>query len=241
MTIFIPPEIVALKHNVKVPPGKSRYLLTVLRCKKGRPLTVIDGKGKAYSAQIVSVAKKDVLIDIIGEVGMNTELPVKLTLCQGILKGDKMDMVIQKATELGVSEIVPLITERCVVKETRKVTRWHTIAEEAAEQCDRAVIPMITKPVVLMDMLAGEHLNGLFFRERGGRTFSEAMAAVNNGQPIHIFIGPEGGFTEGEASKAEGRGIIGTTIGKRILRADTAAIAASALVQFSLENKCSTG
>jgi 16S rRNA (uracil1498-N3)-methyltransferase len=235
MTIFIPPEIIVQKGHIKVPPEKSRYLLSVLRCKKGDEVTVIDGRGGAYASQIVSINKKDVFIDITAELSLNTELPAQLILCQGLLKGEKMDLVVQKATELGVSEIVPLVTERSIVKETRKVQRWRTIAEEAAEQCGRAVIPAVRPPQELSKVFDGNKMNGLLFWEKGGTGLSEAMASVDTGKAVHIFIGPEGGFTGDEVREAEEHGIVITTLGKRILRAETAAIAAAALVQFVIE------
>jgi|SRR5208283_5578136 len=237
MTIFIPPEIVAKRRHIKVPLEKSHYLLAVLRCKKGDAVTVIDGRGSAYAAGIVSIVKKDVFIDITGELRLNAELPVLLTLCQGLLKGEKMDLVIQKATELGVSEIVPLVTERSIVKGTRKVKRWHAIAEEAAEQCGRAVVPLVRDPEKLNGILDGEKVNGLLFWEGGGRELSEAVGVIDLGRTVHIFIGPEGGFTPAEVRKAEEQGLVRTTLGKRILRAETAAIAATALVQFLIEAK----
>jgi 16S rRNA (uracil1498-N3)-methyltransferase len=235
MTIFIPPEIIAAGQHIKVPTEKSHYLLSVLRCKKGQDVTVIDGRGSAYAAQIGSIVKKDVFVNITGSLALNAELPVPLILCQGMLKGEKMDLVIQKATELGVAEIVPLVTERSIVKETRKVKRWHAIAEEAAEQCGRAVIPLIRDPVELNDMLNSKKVNGLFFRELGGIGLLEALGAIDRARALHIFIGPEGGFTADEVCKAEDSGIVGTTLGKRILRSETAAIAATALVQFHIE------
>ncbi len=198
MTIFISSELIVKRQRIKVPLEKSRYLLSVLRCKIGDAVTIIDGRGGAYEARIVSIVKKDVFIDITGELLLNSELPTPLILCQGMLKGEKMDLVIQKATELGVSEIVPIITERSVVKETRKLKRWHTIAEEAAEQCGRAVIPAIREPEELTDLLDREKINGLFFRERGGRRLSEAIGAIDCRQDVYIFIGPEGGFTADE-------------------------------------------
>ncbi len=237
MTIFIPPEIIAKRQHIKVPLEKSHYLLSVLRCKKGDAVTVIDGRGRAYAAEIVLIVRKDVLIEITRELQLNAELPVSLILCQGLLKGEKMDLVIQKATELGVAEIVPLVTERGIVKETRKVKRWHTIAEEAAEQCGRAVVPLVRDPEKLNHMLDGERINGLFFWEGGGKGLSDALEVVDSSRPVHIFIGPEGGFSAAEVSKAEGQGIVTTTLGKRILRAETAAIAATALVQYLIEDR----
>ena len=237
MTIFIDPELISKRQNIKVPQEKSRYLLSVLRCKKGHAVTVIDGRGSAYVAEIVSIVNKDVFIDITGDLLLNTELPVPLTLCQGLLKGEKMDLVIQKATELGVAEIVPLVTERSIVKETRKVKRWHTIAEEAAEQCGRAVVPLVRDPEKLNGILNGEKMNGLLFWEGGGRAPSEAMGVIDSGRTVHIFIGPEGGFTADEVRKAEGQGIVRTTLGKRTLRAETAAIAAIVLIAAMIDSQ----
>ncbi|MBF0505597.1 MAG: 16S rRNA (uracil(1498)-N(3))-methyltransferase [Nitrospirae bacterium] len=235
MTIFIDPEIIADKRHVKVPLEKARYLLTVLRCRKGDMLTVIDGKGGAYVSHIVSIAGKDVFIDIAGELPLNTELHVELILYQGLLKGEKMDMVIQKATELGVSEIVPVVTERSIVRETGKLKRWRKIAEEAAEQCGRAVIPAVRVPQEINKVFDGNKINGLLFWEKGGIGLSEAMATIDTGKAVTILIGPEGGFTADEVREAEEHGIVRTTLGRRILRAETAAIAASALVQFFIE------
>ena len=237
MTIFIPPEIIAKRQHIKVPIEKSRYLLSVLRCKKGHAVTVIDGRGRAYAAEIISIVKKDVFIDITGDLLLNAELPVPLTLCQGLLKGEKMDLVIQKATELGVAEIVPLVTERSIVKETRKVKRWHTIAEEAAEQCGRAVVPLVRDPQKLDEILDGEKVNGLLFWEGGGKSLSEAMGVIDSRRTAHIFVGPEGGFTPSEVRKAEGHGIVRTTLGKRILRAETAAIAAIVLISAMIDSQ----
>ena len=237
MTIFLPPESIAKRQHIKVPLEKSRYLLSVLRCKKGHVVTVIDGRGRAYAAEIISIVKRDVFIDITGDLPMNAELPVPLTLCQGLLKGEKMDLVIQKATELGVAEIIPLVTERSIIKETRKLKRWNAIAEEAAEQCGRAVVPLVREPYKLDHILDGEKVNGLLFWEGGGKSLSESMGVIDSGRTAHIFIGPEGGFTAAEVHKAEGHGIVRTTLGKRILRAETAAIAAIVLVSAMIESR----
>lgn len=218
-----------------MPPEKSHYLLSVLRSKKGGDVTIIDGRGKAYSARIDSIVKKDVFINILGPLALNTEPFSPLVLCQGMLKGEKMDIVIQKATELGIAEIVPLVTERSIVKETRKVKRWHAIAEEAAEQCGRAVIPVIREPEQLSSVLTGNNVNGLFFREHGGLKLADALCSLDRSRAVHIFIGPEGGFTAEEISMAENSGVAGATLGRRILRSETAAIVATALVQFLIE------
>ncbi|MEW6738483.1 MAG: 16S rRNA (uracil(1498)-N(3))-methyltransferase [Nitrospirota bacterium] len=262
MRIFVLPEDIAKKEGIKLNADKSHYLISVLRCKKGDVITIIDGKGKAYEAEVAEIAKGNVLITVINEIQLDTESSLNLILCQGILKGEKMDLVIQKTTELGVKEIIPLITERCVVKETRKVKRWQKIAEEAAEQCGRTVIPTVHEPIeyrnalcVMSDeykkFLLTHHdlpitdygLNGFIFWEEGGLALKEAIKKLlpspslhNSNTPIFVFVGPEGGFTAEEVKLSEEHGLIRTTLGKRTLRAETAAIVSVALVQFLLES-----
>lgn len=239
MTIFVPPEDIEKRKGIRLSDEKSHYLLSVLKRNKGDTISVIDGKGKTYEAEVSEISKKNVFIDILHEIQLDRESILNLVLCQGILKGEKMDFVIQKAAELGVKEIIPLITERCLVKETRKVKRWQKIAEESAEQCGRAVIPLIHEPVdirALHIVYNEEKMNGFIFWEEGGLFLREAFTklALFNLSFAHVFIiiGPEGGFTEEEVNLAEKYGLIRTTLGKRILRAETAAIVSIALVQF---------
>jgi 16S rRNA (uracil1498-N3)-methyltransferase len=246
MRIFIPPEDIKDKQRVKVSPEKSRYLLTVLRSKVGDVVELIDGAGRTYEAVIDTITKGDVFLAVTREIMVNNESPVRLVLCQGILKGEKMDLVIQKATELGVHQIVPLITERSIVKETRKVSRWRKITEESAEQCGRAVVPTVHEPVELSLLFMAHSslpLKGLIFWEKGGAPVDGAFSSLPFPQgfritdpPVHLFIGPEGGFTSEEVEHAEERGLVRATLGRRILRAETAAIVSVALVQFFIES-----
>ncbi len=262
MRIFVPPEDIAKKERVRLSADKANYLISVLRRKKGDRVTIIDGKGKGYEAEIAEIAKKHIFINILHETPVDTESAINIILCQGILKGEKMDSVIQKTTELGVKEIIPIITERCIVKETRKVKRWRKIAEEAAEQCGRTVIPKVHEPLEYRNALCvmlDEHkkfllthnelpitdygLRGFIFWEEGGILLKDAILKISSSpirsfsdSPIHLFIGPEGGFTSEEIKFAEGHGLIRTTLGKRIFRAETAAIVSLALVQFLLED-----
>lgn len=245
MTIFVPPEDIEKRKGIRLSADKSHYLVSVLRCREGDAITVIDGSGREYNAAIARISKGNVLIDIAGENASDAESLINLILCQSILKGDKMDMVIQKATELGVKEIVPVITERTLVKNTRKTGRWRKIAEEAAEQCKRTIVPVVHEPVDFGSWLmahSSSQMNGLIFWEEGGISLKEAVFKISassihpfTDSPIHILIGPEGGFTPDEVKLAEAHGFVRTTLGRRILRAETAAIISLALVQFMLE------
>lgn len=241
MRIALSPEDIAKRNEVRLPPDKARYLSTVLRCAAGDRLDVIDGRGRAYAAEVVRISGKDVFIAIAGEKPAPPEPALPLILCQGILKGEKMDLVVQKATELGITEIVPLVTERSIVRETRKVRRWAAIAEEAAEQCGRAVIPRIHEPAAFADVLRNaarsEGTRGLIFWEQGGLPLRAALSRLSYSvdAPLPLFVGPEGGFSAEEVREAQAHGAAAVTLGGRILRAETAAIAAVALVQFIID------
>jgi 16S rRNA (uracil1498-N3)-methyltransferase len=159
-----------------------------------------------------------------------------MILIQGLLKGEKMDFVVQKATELGVSAIVPVITERSQLRDTRKHPRWKKIAEEASRQSGRTRIPEISKTYSFKDVfelpgvISGK---GVIFWEQGGERLSDIAGRIQN-TDVYLMIGPEGGFSEKEAMLATEKGFFTATLGNRILRAETAAIAAVSIMQFTL-------
>lgn len=239
--IFIPPEEIDKKRQIKLHADKSHYLASVVRCKVGDIIEVIDGKGNAYEAEISEISKNDVFVDIKGKAVLGDESAFNIAICQGILKGDKMDMVVQKTTELGVAEIFPIITERCLVRETKKVKRWRKIAEEAAEQCGRSIIPEVHDPIDISLLFTGHgSKRGFIFWEEGGLSLKESIQRLHfspsqQDMPVYIAIGPEGGLTANEVDMAEKDGLIRTSLGKRILRAETAAIVSVAMVNFLLE------
>jgi 16S rRNA (uracil1498-N3)-methyltransferase len=245
MRIYLSPESISNKTGITLPPDKAHHMLSVMRCKKGDQITVFDGRGRSYIAQIAGIQKKNVSIDILRETESDTEASAYLILCQGILKGDKMDAVIQDSVELGVKELVPLITERCQVRGTRRINRWRKIAEEAAEQCGRSIIPEIREPLTFGEFInkiqAKGALEGVIFWEKGGLSPDNACKQTyQDDSPFFICIGPEGGFTEFEVKSAESIGFKSATLGRRILRAGTASVVAVALIQFLIEkNKTS--
>ena len=150
-----------------------------------------------------------------------------------------MDFVIQKATELGVNEIIPVVAERSQVRHTRKISRWKKIAEEASKQSGRAVVPLIHELKNISDIFNSNKLTGIIFYEGGGINLSEAIHLIKqkvniSSQPFYVCIGPEGGFTEQEVESAIDKGLVTVFLGKRVLRAETAALSAITLVQFFL-------
>ncbi len=243
--IFLP--ITQIKGGkISITGEKARYLSSVLRCKGGDELTIFDGKGNCFKTEIIKVDRREVVTEVQDKFTCDTESSINIILMQGILKGQKMDIVIQKATELGVKEIIPVITERSQPRQTRKVTRWRKIAEEASRQCGRSIIPLIHEPVefgkffVESKLKRSEEIPGLILWEEDGLSIKEAIDKLSSGIsqshdfPIYILIGPEGGFTKDEVSFAEREGFIVCSLGKRILRAETAALSAIVLVQFLL-------
>lgn len=252
MTIYVPPPEIQKGSPITVSENKAHYLINVMRCKVGDKLIVIDGIGNSYEAEIKSIKTGKVFINILKEVFLDTESPFNLILAQSLIKGQKMDIVIQKATELGIKEIIPIITERVIIKETRKLKRWLKIAEEAAEQCGRAVIPKIREPITiqsLFEQISRELLfsfKGLIFWEEGGKKIKDALKEVVEERkdkedrllktPFYIIIGPEGGLTSSEVALSEKNGFIKVTLGKRLLKSETASIVSIALVQLLLED-----
>ena len=215
---------------------KAHYLSTVLRLSPGAAITVTDSSGTAYITRIVSASKKRVALEIQGQCPPAPESPIDITLMQGLLKGEKMDIVIQKACELGVKQILPVITERSQIRETRKLLRWQKIAEEASRQCGRAAITRVIEPLDRASIHAcdGPDTSGIIFWEHAGTPFSTALEKCTGKKQMILCIGPEGGFSEKEISTAVEKGFHLASMGKRILRAETAAITAISIAQFML-------
>ncbi|MBI4685560.1 MAG: 16S rRNA (uracil(1498)-N(3))-methyltransferase [Nitrospirae bacterium] len=251
MRIILPKESLQ-GRRITISGDNARYLTSVLRCNVGDELEILDGKGGSYKSRIIGIENKNVVADIFEESFINTESPLNLILIQGILKGEKMDMVIQKTTELGIKEIIPAITERSQIRQTRKVQRWRKIAEEAARQSGRSMVPVVREPIELRALLKptghGEtgtqrngEMKGFILWEEGGLPLKDAILKISFSQirpftdsPIHVLIGPEGGFTKEEIDIASSKGLTITSLGRRILRAETAAISAVTLIQYLL-------
>jgi 16S rRNA (uracil1498-N3)-methyltransferase len=224
-------------HPVTIKDEKAHYLFTVLRCKTGDRLIVTDENACSYTAQILSASKKEVTIDVTGDYSLRTESPLHITLIQGLLKGEKMEFVIQKTTELGVNAVIPVITERSQLRETRKLPRWRRVAEEASRQCGRTSIPEISEPCAFMDIFHIPGLisgKGIIFWEEGGEKLSSVTGGLHAADKISLLVGPEGGFSEQEVLTAAEKGCAIATLGSRTLRAETASITAVSVIQFAV-------
>ncbi|WP_420263692.1 16S rRNA (uracil(1498)-N(3))-methyltransferase [Candidatus Magnetominusculus dajiuhuensis] len=213
----------------------ARYILTVLRYKTGGELFVFDEMGRFFKGIISSCAKNVVHMSITPHPPPMTESPLSITLCQGMLKGSKMDLVVQKAVELGVKRIIPLITLRTQLDYTRKIDRWKKIAIEAARQSGRVIVPEISEAMdfhALTQSIQVAGATAIMFYEGGGKGLKEIQNLEIKEQTIYAITGPEGGFMSEEVKRAEFSGAQIVTLGSRILRAETAAIAALTLIQF---------
>jgi 16S rRNA (uracil1498-N3)-methyltransferase len=205
--------------------------VTVLRLGPGDPLEVFDGEGGRYEAMLQP--------DLSLQVGPRREEAARrtLVLAQGLAKGDKMDFIVQKATELGASAVALVAAERSVVRldEARaaaRVARLQRIAEAAARQCGRADVPRVLPPATLVEVSARSRAEGavvLVLHEQA-QGCGLAAAAARAAGPIVLAVGPEGGFTDEEILAARGAGAEGVTLGRRVLRAETAAVVGLAVV-----------
>ncbi|MCI5679043.1 MAG: 16S rRNA (uracil(1498)-N(3))-methyltransferase [Bacteroidales bacterium] len=219
----------------------EKHIKTVLRAREGEELTLCDGEGMDYQCRIASL-ERGVLLDILSKVVCETEPRTKITLYQGLPKADKMELIIQKCVELGVDRIVAVSTERAIVKldkkESKKLERWQKIAEAAAKQSGRGKIPEIGQQVLKFKEAVAEakELDGAIIpyekeQETGIRQFVQGF----RGESIGVFIGPEGGFAEEEIALAQENGITPITLGKRILRTETAGMTTAAILLYELD------
>ncbi|MDI9514760.1 MAG: 16S rRNA (uracil(1498)-N(3))-methyltransferase [Clostridiaceae bacterium] len=242
-------------HRFMVDPGKIRdgvisiegsdlkHLSQVLRLGKGDTIQAFDGSGKEYTARLTEVKKDQAIAVIVDSYQADTEPRVRLTLYQGLPKMEKMDLIIQKAVELGIYRIVPVLTQRTVVQldssaADKKLKRWTRIAIEAAKQCRRAYVPEIERPLPLKDALkdSGNPDLAIALYENEKKGLKELLKCynINDVGNIALFIGPEGGFAHEEADEMSQSGIITAGLGGRILRTETAAISGISIIMYEM-------
>jgi 16S rRNA (uracil1498-N3)-methyltransferase len=228
---FAPPSAFNFtKQSVTLSADEARHLREVLRLKPGDVVSVFDGAGKEFAAHVVQARREFAELELDEEITTaRPESPLQITLAVALLKGEKFDLVVQKATELGVNKIVPLITRYADIKlrdqsdAAKRVARWQRIALEAAKQSGRAVVPEVSLPVKFDSLLDG---SCVLFSESGG----QALTRIDTGS-VTAIVGSEGGWSEEELEQARAAGAQIVTLGGRILRAETAAITAAALLQ----------
>jgi 16S rRNA (uracil1498-N3)-methyltransferase len=211
----------------------AHYLRTVLRLKRGADLTVFNGDGREYSARVSAIGRDEVHVEIGDGRSREVESPLTTHLGLGISRGERMDLAIQKSVELGVSRITPLFTEHCVVRldEARRGSRrqhWRKVARSACEQCGRNRVPEIEESIELRDWVVGREGLRLFFDPQGGVGLKDLPRPDS---VISLLSGPEGGFAEKERVLAREAGFIPVRLGPRILRTETAVLAALAAIQ----------
>lgn len=240
-----PGQINVNDRRVTITGTDVNHIKNVLRMKPGEELAVSNGQdGREYRCAILSFGEESVLCELRFIREEQAELPVRVYLFQGLPKADKMELIVQKAVELGVYRIIPVATKRCVVKldgkkaET-KVSRWQGIAEAAAKQSKRAIIPQITEVMsfgaaVRMASDMGVRLIPYELAEGMDRT-RELLEQITPGADVAVFIGPEGGFDESEIALAMENGIEPVTLGRRILRTETAGMTVLAWIGYVTE------
>lgn len=227
---YAPPEQVQ-QTRVFLTIDETRHLRDVLRLREGENIQVFNGHGKEFLCSIEEIGKQKTTLKIIKEILPSApESNLELSLAVALLKGEKFDLVIQKAVELGIMEIIPIITKRTDVKlkdADKKIERWRKIILEASKQCGRAKLMKIDKVVDFADFIQSDRNQKILFSERNGTNFAEIKGDEN----IIAIIGSEGGWEESEIEFAKENGVKIITLGGRILRAETAAIVIPALLQ----------
>lgn len=225
---LMPASRVALDENA------ARHVGKVLRLGIGASLRLFDGHGGEYTATIHEIGKRDVIVSVGEHTALEVESPLKVTLAQGISKGERMDFTLQKAVELGVQRIVPLDTERSVVhlkgeRREKKLEHWRGVIISACEQCGRNTLPELLPIQSLECWLETTTSQGVYLlldhRAEG------SLGNLKKCDTVTLLIGPEGGISESERSKAYAAGYTGLRLGPRVLRTETAALTALAALQ----------
>ena len=221
------------------------HMKNVLRLQEGGQVCIHDeSTGKEYRCEIAGYEKDVAHLHIMWVEEANRELPSKIYLFQGLPKGDKMEMIVQKAVELGVAEIVPVAMKRCVVKldakkAAKKVSRWNTIALSAAKQAKRGIIPEVREVRNFKDILEEvqdtEFMLVPYEEARGMQASKELISQAKGKKSIGIIIGPEGGFEKEEIKQLKAAGGQTMSLGKRILRTETAGMTVLSILMFTIE------
>jgi 16S rRNA (uracil1498-N3)-methyltransferase len=222
----------------------AHHIRNVLRLRAGEEIIISDGGSRDYICSLSLLENDRVVADIVDICYNSAELPIRITLFQGMPKADKMELIIQKAVELGAASIVPVMTKRTVVKlepkkELRKQERFQSIAESAAKQSGRGVIPKVQDFMSFreaVDLAASMDMVLIPYEEARGMEYArQVIAEIKDKKSLGIFIGPEGGFAKEEVEYAIQKGAKCITLGNRILRTETAGMAILSIIMFALD------
>ncbi|HSE33935.1 MAG TPA: 16S rRNA (uracil(1498)-N(3))-methyltransferase [Pyrinomonadaceae bacterium] len=238
---YAPPEAFDFQaKSVSLGIDEARHLREVLRLKAGDGVRVFDGAGKEYNAVVLKAMRDSAVLEL-GDIAepASQESPLHLTLALALLKGDKFDLVVQKATELGVNELIPVMTKFADIRlhdpsdASKRVARWQRIALEAAKQSGRAALPVINAPLPFDELVRREAADGalrVMFAERGGQSMADLPETLST-RAASVLVGSEGGWAPEEIASAAEHGWKIVTLGGRVMRAETAAITVTALMQ----------
>lgn len=221
-------------EQIELEESASHHLSKVLRMQAGRELVLFNGAGGEFAATIHEISKKHVTVSIAEHSIDNRESPLELELAIGISRGERFEWVLQKATELGVTKITPLITERTEVKtggdrQEKMQDRWQHILISACEQSQRNLLPKLSVPIQIFDWLPTVNSDFRFVLHHRD---SKTLPTEQKPQSVTLLIGPEGGLSESEIAQALAKNFNALTLGPRVLRTETAPVAAISLVQY---------
>lgn len=228
-----------LADTIQITGTDAHHLMHVMRAKPGDEIVVVDDANAVARMKMVAFSEDAVTLELEERLEANTESPIDIVLAQCLLKGDKMDFIVQKAVELGAVGIIPVKSQNCVVrydakKAKSRVERWQKIANEAAKQCGRTALLEVAPIRSMAEFLQEEAADAefIFFYENENKETVKSYLQALNKKRIVLLVGPEGGFTLDEASAITKAGGHSVTLGPRILRAETAAVAAMTVVQY---------
>jgi 16S rRNA (uracil1498-N3)-methyltransferase len=239
---FVEPHLFT-EHEVTIVGDDVHHIVNVMRAKEGDEILVSDGAGQSARAKLVSLSGKEVIAAVQEMLTEERELPIRVTIGQGLPKGEKMEWILQKGTELGAYSFFPFSSERTIVKldakkEAKKLERWRKIVKEAAEQSHRAILPELLPPVSFREALqAGKDFTrcAIAYEKEGSTTMHQVLEEMAADDTLLVLVGPEGGFSPEEVAQAEAKGFLTVSLGPRILRTETASQYVLACASYHFE------
>ncbi len=243
-SFFVEPDWI-MEKEIRITGKDVNHIKNVLRMQIGEEITINNGQDAIhYQCEISSIEEEEIRCHILYKEESDFELSAKITLFQGLPKADKMELIIQKCVELGIYNIVPVQTKRAIVKldekkAKAKIVRWQAISEAAAKQSKRKRIPIVDMPISFQAAIQSAKTYDIvlipYELKEGMKETKKAIESIKAGDRVGVFIGPEGGFSETEIAQATKMGAIPISLGKRILRTETAGFTTLALLMYQLE------